>query len=240
MLFPAWIIDQIAKSAYWADRSVRSDLSEGLIASENDYTSNLTAMIRRHINVRAIPNLHASSYVLRPALERVLGADACIVLANGSHFKLCLFEAKWPRLSTHTNYWDSLQKSTATSHFDYQLARQAGRSKSIATWEIFYSESPFGRQPSFMPSHVSACVWHDDAMAISNARADKTAPWTDVELAGLLSSKARQIDEMIRAVCECDKGEKFAGSNYLSRFEGIGLPSEILVIEYVPFGASDR
>jgi hypothetical protein len=103
MLYPAWIIDHVAQSVYWGDRAIRAELIEGLIATENDYTSNLTAAIRRQINSRAIPHLHATSYVLKPRVERAVGADACIVLANSSDFKLCIFEAKWPRLSTHEN-----------------------------------------------------------------------------------------------------------------------------------------
>ena len=234
MLFPTDIIDQIAKSAYWADRTIRAELAEGLIASENDYTSNLTSMLRRQINARSIPNLHASSYVLRPSLERAVGADACIVLSNGVTFKLCIFEAKWPRLSTHRNCWDSLQKSTGKSHFDEQLARQARFNRRIATWEMFYSESPFGLQPPFMPSHVSSCVWHDDAMAASIARANRSKPWTDLELTDLLTASSRQIDDVLREVCDCSRGSPFQGSNYSSAFDEIGLPREILVIESTP------
>ena len=232
MLFPAWIIEHIAHSAYWADRSIRSDLVNGLIATENDYTSNLTSTFRRQINVRAIPSLHATSFVLRPTLERALGADACIVLSNGKHFKLCVFEAKWPRLSTHSNYWDSLQRSTGESHFDGQLSRQAHRAHAVATWEIFYCESPFGRQPPFFPSYVSACVWHEEAIAISSKRASRKIPWSDQELSSMLSTHSRQIDDMIRDVCACRKGTPFSGQNYLAPFDNVGLPTEILVIQY--------
>jgi hypothetical protein len=240
MLFPAWITEQIAQSAYWADRAIRSELAEGLISTENDYTSNLTSTFRRNINARAIPSLHATSYVLRPTVERALGADACIVLQNTKQFKLCIFEAKWPRLSTHKDYWDSLQLSSGNSHFDEQLSRQSPRARAIATWEMFYCESPFGHQPHFIPSHVSACVWHEDAIAVSNARPMKTVPWTNLELSSMLSSSGKQIDEIIKEVCACRKGQPFSGTNYLAAFEDIGIPREILVIRYSPPNGRDN
>lgn len=239
MLFPAWIVEHVAQSAYWADRSIRAELSDGLIATENDYTSNFTSALRRQINARAIPSLHATSYVLRPTLERALGGDACIVLSNASQFKLCVFEAKWPRLSTHENYWDSLQRSSGHSHFDEQLTRQAARAHSMATWEMFYCEFPFGRQPAFIPSHVSACVWHDDAMALSSKRPSRKHPWSDLELSSMLAAHGRQIDEIIKEVCACRKGTLFHGQNYLTAFDNFGIPPEILVIQHSSMSGRD-
>jgi len=232
MIFPLKIVGAVAQSCYWGDRAIRSDLVEGLIATENDYTSNLAAAIRRQINSRAIPDLRATSYVLKPSVERVLGADACIVLANAKEFKLCIFEAKWPRFSTNVNCWDSLQRGSGRSHFDEQIQRQDRLAHSLPTWEMFYSEHPFGEQPSYMPKYVSACVWHEHASAASKARANKNTPWTDNELIGLLESHASQIDTLIRDVCLCLRGQLFSGSNYLATFDNQDIPSEILVIRY--------
>ena len=158
MFLPNDIIENITQSAYWADRMIRSELSQGLIASENDYTSNLTSTFRRQINARAAPGLKATSYVLKPGVERSTGTDACIILSNTKEFKVCIFESKWPRLTTHRNYWDSLQNS-GFSHFDEQLKKQASFSKYFAIWIMFYSEAEFGKQPTFMPKDVSSCVW---------------------------------------------------------------------------------
>jgi hypothetical protein len=52
-LFTDANIKVITDSVYWADRMVRSDLVMGLIANENDYTSNLTCTIRRQINSKS-------------------------------------------------------------------------------------------------------------------------------------------------------------------------------------------
>lgn len=232
MLFPQWIIDHIAQSLYWADRTVRADLIAGLISGENDYTSNLTATIRRQINARAVPKLSATSYVLKPIVERSVGADACIVLASEREFKICLFEAKWPRLSTHNNYWDSVQKNRRVSHYDDQLHKQQRVSSIFAVWEMFYCEFPYGKQPSFMPSHVSACVWQHDAIRASQERPGNDNPWTDQELEDLLRNASSQVDHLIREVCLCHHGQRFNGNDFLSVFEEYEVPSEVLVIKY--------
>lgn len=102
-LFPAAVIDLIAKSAYWADRSIRSELVAGQIAGENDYTSNFTAEFRRQINAKAYPGLVAISFVPPSTYERKVGVDACIVLSNNTEAKICLFEGKWPTAAPNKN-----------------------------------------------------------------------------------------------------------------------------------------
>lgn len=143
MRAPLNVISELANCAEWADRLVRADLMHGIVVSENDYTSNFTSALRREINSRAIPGVSAHSQVLTPRIERKTGTDGCIIFRNKSHFKVGLFEAKWPRLSTHTNCWDSMQKSTGKSHFDSQLARQHPLNN-FAVWEMFYSEESYG------------------------------------------------------------------------------------------------
>ena len=232
MFFPNDIIDNITQSAYWADRMIRSELSQGLITNENDYTSNLTSTFRRQINARAVPGLKATSYVLQPGVERSIGADACIILSNTKEFKICVFESKWPRLTTHRNYWDSLQKGSGLSHFDEQLRKQAFFSKYFAIWVMFYSEAEFGKQPPFMPKDVSSCVWHENAIKASLARVSNATPWTDDELTNLISAHGSQIDYLLREVCECKKGKRFSGQNYLSALDNFDIPKDVLVIEF--------
>ena len=236
MFFPDEIIDNIVQSAYWADRMIRSELIQGLIAGENDYTSNLTSTFRRQINARAISGLRATSYVLKATAERSIGADACIILSNTKEFKVCVFESKFPRLKTHQNYWDSLQKDTGLSHFHEQLKKQSSVSKIFAIWVMFYSEFEFGKQPSFMPNHVSSCAWHEDALKVSVNRANHATPWTDSDLAMLLSAHGTQIDFVLKEVCECKKGKIFSGQNYLGVFDNFNVPKEVLVVEYVREG----
>lgn len=232
MFLPAQIQETIVDCALWADRLTRSDLIAGLIAGENDYTSNFTGGLRREINSRGVPGLNATSFVLNPVLERRIGADGCIVLANDHQFKICVFEAKWPRLSTHRNCWDSLQKSSGQSHFDEQLSRQRQASASFAKWEMFYCEWPFGKQPAYMPDWGSACVWHDDAYAASTTRRSKKVAWKDTELISLLTKSRFNVGQMIEDVCACKQGYPLAGKNFRAALDNFPYVQELLLIEF--------
>lgn len=240
-LFSESVIKYILKSVFWADRMVRSDLVLGLISSENDYTSNLTCTIRRQINCQInLRTLRATSLVLKPTVERKVGCDACILLSNTDtqEFKVCLFEAKWPRLKTQKNYWDKVHKERKVSHFSEQLDKQASLPSSFAVWEIFYCEYPFGEQPSWMVNKTSSCVWHRDAYQQNQAR-NRSARWTDQELETLLSGQAMQLDHVVEQVCRCREGTKFSGSDYRTILAEYDLPAECLLIEYSAEGFLD-
>lgn len=229
MLAPPNLIEIIVECAEWADRLVRADLIKGFIVTENDYTSNFTGALRREINSRSIPGLVAHTQVLTPAVERKTGTDACIIFRNRDSFKVGLFEAKWPRLSTHTNCWDSLQKSTSKSHFDSQLNRQQALLGS-AIWEMFYSEEPYGANPLF-PDYGSSCVWHADAFAVSSART-QTSPWTDTELTGLLTTKKHCIGHIVRSICECTEGKPYPADMMQNHLLELGIKGKVLVINF--------
>jgi len=233
MLAPPYVIDVVVECAEWADRLVRSDLIKGFVVTENDYTSNFTSALRREINSRGVPGLAAHSQVLTPVVERKTGTDACIIFRNKDHFKVGLFEAKWPRLSTHTNCWDSIQKSTSKSHFDSQLGRQHALS-GPAVWEMFYSEEAYGSNPMF-PMYGSSCVWHADAFAASSARA-QTKPWSDAELATVLGASKRTIGDIVRSVCECIEGQRYPIGMMQSHLGELGIKGEILVIDLGKLG----
>ena len=70
MLFPEEITDVITDCVAWADKLTRADLSSGVIVTENDYTSNFTAALRREVTARNIPGLKARIQVLSPSVER--------------------------------------------------------------------------------------------------------------------------------------------------------------------------
>ncbi len=206
-LFSSIIIDLIKKSAYWADRSIRSELSIGLIAGENDYTSNFTAEFRRQVNAKAMKGLTAISYKVNGSIERKTGTDACIILSNHTEAKMCLFEAKLPRLSTKVNAWDSIQKSTSQSHFSSQLQRQRRYKPNFVIWEMFYCDEDFEKQPAPFLNYVSSCITHDEAINYDLSRTNKNAAWTDSELIDMHNkSKIYQVDELIELVCVCNMG----------------------------------
>lgn len=231
MLYPSLIIHELASCAHWADRLVRADLAQGYIATENDYTSNFTGSFRREINARGIPGLRATAFVLRPTVERILGADACFIFATPVKFKLGIFEAKWPRLTSQQDSWDSLQKSTGRSHFHEQLTRQSMVVRQAAVWEMFYFEHRFGMQPPYAPEYGSACVWHRHAATEDRKRSPATA-WTDAELDTLLQPSCVSIEEIVTRIVSCDEGTIIAGRDYDRPLSDFGVPSEVLLIEY--------
>jgi hypothetical protein len=230
MLFPANITDLVCHIIQSSDRQVRTDLHLGHIASENDYTSNFTGTIRRQINGAGQPGLQAQSHVLKPGVERKVGADACIIFANRIEFKVGIFEAKWPRLSTHTDNWDSVQVSLGHSHFDSQLDRQAAWLAHFAVWEMFYMEHAFAQQPQAFPDYNSACFWHADAHAASSQRL-RTARWRDHEL--LLLGPVHDVDHIVREICACRAGVAIAGSDYAGAVTQFpDTPASALVIHF--------
>lgn len=233
MLAPSHVVDELKNCAEWADRLVRADLMRGFVVNENDYTSNFTSALRREINSRGIPGISAHTQVLSPPVERKTGTDGCIVIRNSTHFKVGLFEAKWPRLSTHTNCWDSLQKKTAISHFDSQIARQHALSD-FAIWEMFYSEEPYGPNPLF-PDFGSACVWHADAFNVSSTRT-QSSPWTDNELTTLLSASKLSIGKILEAICSCTHGIPIAGDRIQEQLRELGIKGNVLVINLAMAG----
>ena len=214
MLVPTHIISVIADCADWADNQAREDLINGVIVTENDYTSNFTSSLRREINRRKISGLTAHVQVLSPKVERKAGADGCIIFKSRTHFKIGIFEAKWPRLSMCSNSWDFLQKGK--SHFDQQLSKQS-KLTNCAVWEMFYSEEPYGQNPTF-PPFGSSCVWHDDALVASAAR-NHAMPWNDAELRALLANNFQSVGSIVTTICECIKGKELpinVLSNWLS------------------------
>ncbi|WP_318471998.1 hypothetical protein [Photobacterium leiognathi] len=122
-----------------ADAEIRTDFNLGYVVDENDYTSNLTAYIRRIINTNLPLRVTTVSQKLPENAEQAWGVDACIVLIDHdiNEYKLCLFEAK-----TDRNNWDYLKvnKKSKVSHFSTQLARQVKPfNMGAAIWEQFYS-----------------------------------------------------------------------------------------------------
>lgn len=233
MLFPAEIINVITDCVTLADRLTRAELSSGVIVSENDYTSNFTSALRREVTARNIPGLKARIQVLSSAVERGNGVDGCIIFSNSHEFKVGMFEAKWPRLSSKAKSWDSLQKSTGGSHFDSQIARQKLAAKhGIAVWEMFYSEHSFGEQPTFMQSEGSSCVWHKFASEASLMRENPSRPWTDGELEKLLRSNSTDIASIIREICECKQGTPRPEQGYADALGNLGAPEKALVLSF--------
>ena len=81
-LFDHQIRDRLENLINVADAEIRTDFNLGYVVDENDYTSNLTAHIRRIINTHLPLRVTTVSQKLPAHAEQAWGADACIVLID--------------------------------------------------------------------------------------------------------------------------------------------------------------
>ncbi|QDE30942.1 hypothetical protein [Shewanella polaris] len=204
---PSSQISELCRFAYISDKETRSDLSGGYISSENDYTSNFTGALRRIINANSQTGLVATSYLLQPPEERLMGCDATIIITCNGYYKIATFEAKYPRLSQTYYSWDYEQTSSGISHFSDQLERQKSFAGQHAIFEMFYCEIPFGKQPSYMQKETSSCVWHENAVMFDNSRTSPQKVWERSDLENLLKKGNESIATIMKAICECSKGK---------------------------------
>lgn len=223
-------INELISFATIADKEARSDLSLGFIKDENDYTSNFTSALRRIINSNSQTGLSATSFLLPHTDERQMGADAAIILSRDSESKVAVLEAKWPRFKTRGYDWDYAQTASGLSHFSDQLKRQRHWHPVCAVFEMFYTEYPFGEQPSFLDSNGSSCIWHGDAAAFMKHRLNPDDIWTQLELQTLLASKSVNISSVMAEFGLCNQGQPIQ----MARPEAIGqefrLPQRLLAI----------
>ena len=234
---------------------LRRDLVDGIITDERDYVSNLTGRIRDfYLQVGLSCFSHAQT--LPTAVSHHVGCDALIVCNMGSESKICLFEAKWPRLTQGKSYrWDYIQRGSSISHFSDQLQRQAGWSRYAAIWELFISESPIGNQPHpLIDDWGSTCVWHKIAKSYDQTRNRKLI-WKSSELNKIISPNphplhffsanwGRNIREMLLRVLYCRDGRRldveggyislpvFDGEEPVRIPAGLEIPDEDMVRQF--------
>ena len=235
---PSDQLSELMSFARLADREARSDLARKFIRDENDYTSNFTGALRRIINSNSRTGLSATSFLLQPADEREIGADAAIILSRGSESKVAVFEAKWPRFSQAGYRWDYEQTSSGLSHFSDQLERQKLWKAQCAVFEMFYCEFPFGKQLPFLDGSGSSCVWHDDADKFRAGRSRPDDVWTQRELEKLISLSPITIAEVMREFGVCNRGKPLQMIDPEAIFNELRLPPHLLAIssslEHVP------
>ena len=193
-------INELCYLAYCADKEIRSDLVNGYIADENDYTSNFTGALRRNINAHS-SRLSATSYTLKSSLEKKSGCDATIIIQSKGESKVILFEAKYPRIKTTSYRWDYPQTAKRLSHFPDQLDRQSKCNPKINIFEIFYCEYAFRTQPYYMQNEVSSCVWHKTAFDFKNIRPRPNSIWNQDDIKKLLKTESLTIKNILEYVC---------------------------------------
>lgn len=223
-------IRELKRFGLLSDREIRSDLSLGLITTENDYTSNFTGAFRRNVNCYSCTGLSATSFLVPPQVERTRGIDATIIISNKTASKVVFFEAKWPRFRTLNYGWDYAHTSTGLSHFSDQLDRQTQMSPVHPTFEMFYVEFPFWTQPAFLLDHNSSCVWHDDAIAFRNQRPSPSSLWTQSDCKDLIKNASYDIGQILATVAACLKGQTIAISKPEAVIRELHLEGHILAI----------
>ncbi len=224
-------LKELAHLASLSDREVRSDLAIGVIKDENDYTSNFTSALRRNINSYSRSGLSATSFLLQHGEEREVGADAAIILSRGNESKVAVFEAKWPRFASPGYAWDYAQTATGLSHFSDQLERQKRWHKSLAVFEMFYSEHPFGTQPSFLDESGSSCVWHEDTNAFRMQRTRPDEVWSQNDLERLLTVKRVSVSDVMTEFGLCNQGTPIPISEPRAIGEQFRLPSRVIAVK---------
>jgi hypothetical protein len=202
------IISLVAAVAHIVDCQVRSELALGHIVDEVDYVSNLTKGIRDYWRSHGFPS-YAYSRRLAQAKEKRFGCDAIIVIRIGDHAKICIFEAKWPRLSKGNYQWDSIQPSSGISHFSDQLRRQQRWAAQAAIWELIILEHKPGSIVKNYDQWASTCVLHRDAYPFDCTYRDVSQLWTVDDLDRLMAfahTRERNIGSILQQACECKIG----------------------------------
>ena len=197
---------ELCKYSTIADKETRSDLANGYIRDENDYTSNFTGTLRRNINSHCRSGLKAESFMLNTSEERRMGCDATIIIGTHDVFKIAVFEAKLPwKDGKYRANWDYEQTAAGLSHYSDQLDRQS-HLMNMAVFEMFYCGFEFGKQPQHLQNEGSSCVWHHKAITFDKNRAKPKVSWKEAELIGLLSEQCLPIGSIMKSICECEEG----------------------------------
>ncbi|HSI27697.1 MAG TPA: hypothetical protein VK953_00350 [Methylophilus sp.] len=225
-------IQDICNLTIISDREIRSDLSIAMIVDENDYTSNFTGALRRNINSYSRTGIKAKSFTLPKKIEEAVGCDATIIIQSNGYSKVIMFEAKWPRISDPHYRWDYSQTSTGLSHFSDQLDRQSSYYSLFAIFEMVYCEYPFGKQPAYMQSDVSSCIWHEDAVKFKNSRAKPDSVWSQKDMIEMLKTGNNTIAEIIKDVCTCKRGQPIEIRDAQGLIREFRIAGEVLVIEF--------
>lgn len=198
---------------YQADRETRNDLYAGSVVSERDYMSTLSNRIRDAW--MPIGAAYAYSATLPGDIEQAFGCDTLIVLHDDEGAKVCLIEAKWPRVATKPSYkWDRLQKekgkTTKVSHFSSQIARQKLLLPDAVVAEMFLLESPPGTMSSLLDDFGSTLVLQKTACSFDSSRRVATVPWSNMdfwELMGYAGKKKLNLEQLVYGLACCSIGK---------------------------------
>lgn len=203
----------ISTICYQADRETRKDLSAGTVISEPDYMSTLSSRIRDAWTT--IGAAYAYSRTLPGDIEQAFGCDTLVILHDDKGAKVCLIEAKWPRVATKPSHkWDQLQKQkgkkTKVSHFSSQIARQQLLLPDAVVVEMFLIESPPGTTSFVLDEFGATLVLQKEARSFDSSRRIATLPWSNIdfwELMGYAGNKKLNLEQLVYGLACCDIGK---------------------------------
>jgi hypothetical protein len=214
----------VANLFYTLDIGVRDQLAKRLITSERDYVSALAHNFRHPFglfNNYVVGDLKfEATWTARSndgSSEQAFGCDSMIVFQVKDKVKVCLFEAKWPRVVIDSTYsWDSLQKSSKKSHFTDQINRQAEWANEAAIWEMFFLEERPNTIKKPFDKYGSTCVKHKFAKAYIDGPHVPSTIWDNTDLERLINSSLTDaytgigqsnLHELIIDVLTCKFGQ---------------------------------
>jgi hypothetical protein len=169
---------KVANLFYLIDQHTRFDLSQGLIADERDYTSRMISFFNYPFGLLNLLNVKPSftkkikyiASVNKASVERDTGTDSIIIFKKGLELKICLFEGKWPRIYSNSNYrWDKKYKGNRYSHFVSQIERQKKINSNVTIWEMFYMEASPNKIFHDFDKLGSTCILLDEIKLFSNS-----------------------------------------------------------------------
>jgi hypothetical protein len=209
-MYPARVVASIC---YAADRATRRDLAEGSVVSERDYMSTLSTRIRD----AWLPagKAYAYSKTLPGDVEQALGCDTLIMIHDNDGAKLCLIEAKWPRVATKPGHrWDKVQKIKGTakpvSHFSDQLSRQRQVLPDAFVAEMFLLESPPGTKSNLLDDFGATLVSHKHAREFDAIYRQRHLPWSNQdfwELIAFSRKRTLNLQGLMYGLASCQIGQ---------------------------------
>ena len=211
------IIHLLSSIINYEDYLCRRELSAGNIVDEPDYVSNFTRGVRDGCRYYGL-DAFCYSRKLNRNIETLTGCDAIIIFKFGAYAKICLFEAKWPRVSQRNYQWDSYQGNPQISHFSNQIRRQSVWASQCAIWEQFLNEYSPGYDIPLFHLWGSTCVWHEMAFHFDTTYRNINRLWNNNDLIDLLAQiptrpffhrhYGKNVREMILKALLCHKGRR--------------------------------
>jgi hypothetical protein len=205
---------------YNIDIFCRKDLAQGMITSERDYVSSLTAYLR--IPLWKLIGISIFAKTLGSGNEQMFGCDAIVIFKISNMVKIGLFEAKWPRFFTDLNYnWDYRSQATRNSHFSSQIERQRNWAGSdVEIWEMFLNESIPGVHLPNWDMYGSSCLSHQYASDyLTNNIGNNTTLWNNTDLLNNLPN-AISLEQMTFEILKCKRGSLLRIKNNFVEIRG--------------------